>query len=1290
VHRIGKALLLAGALALFGAGPTRGDDPPAPTRKENQEEALEKANALDERMYEAQDAGDPAAALEFAREALAIREAAFGPESIQAADNRHNLAFLLRAGGHLVEARQLYEHALAVRTQVLGRKHRDTAMTLFNLASLLREQEDHEAAITKFREVIPITRELFGAAHGATLRGQTSLAGSLETLDRWPEAEPARREVLRARLETLGPEHLRTGDAYAALAWNLRWQHKLIEARGHYEHAVAIRGAKLGADHPRLGLVLNNLAGLLVELENYEAALPAYERALAIARKRHGTAHPTIADAEHSLALCLQRMERYEGVEALHKSSLAFREQTLGSNHPKSIGSLKDYGEFLQQSGQPEKAQPILERALGLCEADPSRVPHHHVATLNALGMTQSDLGRPDLARPHLQRALELMGAEESRRVAATLSNLAHAARAQGELGEAHRLSERVVTLRTRLLGPEHKDTATAISLLGAIAWKLGDYDEAETHLLRALEIREACLRPGHPYIGWSLNHLAGLWLKQGRFAEARPLVERGLKILEGHFGPRHPETASALSSLASFYADQRLYHSALPLYEQALSILTETLPDDHQQLAAATNNVGFALQGLGRYEEALPLFERALDSMRRTSGARTLSTATALSNLAAAHLELGAHPEARNLLQESLSIQVEALGNGHPALTTPLQLLAAALADGGDLEGAIGRRREALAIMEDTFGANHPKTAQVATNFALMFFEHGRLDDAEPLFERGMAGAELALRQSLLASYRERLALADTRRVAFDDWMRFTAAIGRSGYPEVLRWKGLVGRLEAAQQRMLRNADAELRAEVTRRRELERKIARLAGSAPAAAEQRKTWSQQLAELQAQREEIALSIGQRSSEAREVTARLRLGLDDLQAELREGETLIDYVVYGNRYAAFVTTAKRPPVRFELGSIHEIHDAVFAFQAALMDAKRADDVRFQEAGRALRMLVWDPLAKAVGDARTVYVVPDGHLALAPLHALPSPKRNQQLADGRHWAVLGVAQQLVPWASSAPDSPRQGALVLGGVDYGTRAQSARRAFAPLPGTVTEVRSVAEELQKLIGADEEPRIEIRTGDAATETALRELATNCRYLHLATHGFAISPDTQTLFDLLPDVDAGVARHFFHDPLLFSGLALAGANERSPSGKDDGIMTALEVLALPLDGVELTVLSACETASGEVFAGEGVLGLVRAFNEAGAQNVVASLWRVDDDATQHLMQLFYEELRAEKGSRPPAAALAKASRRLRTLKVKVRGGRASLKSGRRTLREVRRFEAPRYWAGFVVYGPIR
>jgi CHAT domain-containing protein len=177
--------------------------------------------------------------------------------------------------------------------------------------------------------------------------------------------------------------------------------------------------------------------------------------------------------------------------------------------------------------------------------------------------------------------------------------------------------------------------------------------------------------------------------------------------------------------------------------------------------------------------------------------------------------------------------------------------------------------------------------------------------------------------------------------------------------------------------------------------------------------------------------------------------------------------------------------------------------------------------------------------------------------------------------------------------------------------------------------------------------------TGALGSELGVREGVLGKRVLHFATHGFVLDP--------LCGADE-VGRL---DPLLLSGLILSGGNRSDP--ESDGILTAAEVTTLDLSGVELAVLSACDTGGGEIVDGEGVLGLRRAFWQAGVRSLVVSLWPVGDRVAQEWMGGFYEAYL--EGGSPSGAALA-ASRGMLDRR-----------------REQRLSTHPIYWAGFVTTG---
>jgi CHAT domain-containing protein len=161
--------------------------------------------------------------------------------------------------------------------------------------------------------------------------------------------------------------------------------------------------------------------------------------------------------------------------------------------------------------------------------------------------------------------------------------------------------------------------------------------------------------------------------------------------------------------------------------------------------------------------------------------------------------------------------------------------------------------------------------------------------------------------------------------------------------------------------------------------------------------------------------------------------------------------------------------------------------------------------------------------------------------------------------------------------------------------------------------------------------------------------------------------------------------------PGLLSGLALAGANRPPAPGEDDGILTALDVADLDLTSTDLVVLSACETALGQTAGGEGVLGLQRSFAVAGARSTITSLWKVDDAATQKLMERFYGNLLARRMGK--LAALREAQ--LWMLSARTRDEAATRGITReRSDEDVRQDPSgrtpPYFWAAFVLGGDWR
>src|SRR5262249_18863811 len=208
----------------------------------------------------------------------------------------------------------------------------------------------------------------------------------------------------------------------------------------------------------------------------------------------------------------------------------------------------------------------------------------------------------------------------------------------------------------------------------------------------------------------------------------------------------------------------------------------------------------------------------------------------------------------------------------------------------------------------------------------------------------------------------------------------------------------------------------------------------------------------------------------------------------------------------------------------------------------------------------------------------------------------------------------------------------------------------SLAALPATAKEAAA----LEKYAGK----AVKVFLGSNATEAELRQVSSP-RVLHLATHGFFL-PEVELgkqTNSLLQPIGLGketnplqqqpgeIPKRKLENPMYRSGLAFAGAKRtfkawggegEVPPVENDGIVTAEEVGGLKLNGTWLVVLSACETGAGEARAGEGVMGLSRCFIQAGAQNLLMTLWPINAQATVKIMLDFYEA--ADKSHNAPQA----------------------------------------------------
>ncbi len=382
--------------------------------------------------------------------------------------------------------------------------------------------------------------------------------------------------------------------------------------------------------------------------------------------------------------------------------------------------------------------------------------------------------------------------------------------------------------------------------------------------------------------------------------------------------------------------------------------------------------------------------------------------------------------------------------------------------------------------------------------------------------------------------------------------------------------------------------------------------------------------------------QLERNISTRSNDFAAMNSHARATWKDLSKTLKPGEALVEILrtqiqrtLMDTSYVAIVLRyGDISPDLIEIQHAVLLENKPLKFYNNSIHTQLPDTRSYKE--------FWSPIKSSLKATKKVYFSPDGLYNQINLETLFNAETGNYLADEIELEIITSSRQLL---KSKQLHPVREVVMIGNPDFGGTAVQAminpedtdrlNRAFDPehvtdLPGTKEEINGLAEMLtQGKIKNHSFSQAE------ASEATLRMLQSP-QVLHLATHGFFLKDITNEREDY--SIMGFDKNKLIANPMLRSGLLLAGCrhgmknrNENSDA-LTDGILTAYEATNLDLSNTQLVVMSACETGLGKIMNGEGVIGLPRAFLSAGAEGVLMSLWKVDDEATQVIMREFYKK----------------------------------------------------------------
>lgn len=894
----------------------------------------------------------------------------------------------------------------------------------------------------------------------------------------------------------------------------------------------------------------------------------------------------------------------------------AYKTDATAGNLMGVANDINELGAVASHSGNLQAAQDYFSWALAIHEQlGPGSVDH--ARSLNNLGEIFYQLSELDTAQNYLNRALAIAEqlAPDSIDVATSLQNLGKVAYIRGDFNVSQDYHNRALVICERLV-PVSLVTAESLNGLGSVARERGDFNAAEEYNRRALAIREQ-LAPDSLLVAKSLNNLGNVSHNRGDLNASQEYHSRSLVIKE-RLARFSLDVAFSLNNLGSIAEERGELNVAQEYHSRALAIYEQLAPDS-RVVAGSLWNLGIVAQRRGDLHTAQNYYTRAL-AIKERLAPESLDVASILADLGYLSFKEQRFQDAQRFFARAVSVveiqrnQIQSLEGRSLLLaqrTAPYTGLLRSYLALNDLPAAFAtlERARARSLVELLSERRLNLLADVPAELKK---EQEELDQ-----DRSIDSAALINADNQLSRAREEMARLDPNR--------------RAEKREQLR-----ERVEQV-NRLMENLREKLARYPIEQRKLEREIRRA--------------SPNLAALQYPEP---------------------LELRNAQAALESGTLLLSYYLDDNETYLFAVTRTRlklltlPIGRKGLyGEVSLFHEEAAKKRLGNSDGR----------GQKLYDLLIRPAQDLIGQAKRILICPDGPLYRLPFAALVSQTKptlryfidDKPLHTIVSMTIYAETRERTAVPARKGVAHRKRILALGDAIYTN--DNAEQLTIARPARIAQL--IAQEKREAIRSDREieylrgrgldfkrlkyarrevqeigrlfsKSASIRLDEQATETAIRKESNEADILHFAVHSWL---DDQIGLNsaLVLSRPEGLGRRLTKD--------------------DNGFLQAWEIFEQIRLNADLVVLSACDTGLGAELKGEGLIGLTRAFQYAGAKSIIVSLWGVNDESTSVLMGAFYRELR--KGTTKDVA----------------------LQRAMTAVRRNPKWRHPYYWSPFVLVG---
>jgi len=844
---------------------------------------------------------------------------------------------------------------------------------------------------------------------------------------------------------------------------------------------------------------------------------------------------------------------------------------------------------------------------------------------------------------------------EKSEMYASFLYILGFAYTCMGDYPKAETTYLEEKTIHEKTFGKEHSSYLNALINLGNIYREMGDYARAETCYLETKTIREKVSGRDHSGYASSVNSLANLYHAMGDYVQAETSYREAIAIQEKVLGKENITYTTTLNNLAATYCAMGEYAKAETWYRDAIAILTIVLGKEHPNYAFSLGNLGTVYRYWGNYDKAETFYRDAKIIQERVLGKQHPAYAISINNLGGLYKDMGDDTKAESCYQEEKSIWEKGFGRKHPNHVRSLN-------DLGGLYLTTKNYAKAEAVKTE---ADQIVTEQIENNFTILSERQRALfwDKNKHHFEQTYSYAHANQGNSMIAHTYDNTLFEKGLLLRTVNGIR--DAIYSSGDHDVIGKYELLG---------------SIRQTISALQSRDTPDSRMIGTLESRAD---SLDKTLTIASVAYKDLKEDISTKWQGVRDVLQTGEAAVEFVHFRFYDGKGFTDKTFY---CAMVLKKGAVAPVWIPLCDENQLR--TLTRRVTYNIQKQTQGLYSGVKGDSLYHLIWQPLEKELQDVRTVYYSPSGILHQLAFAAIPVG--TELLSDKYDLQLVSSTREIARLKKEKTGTlPKGTVAVYGGLYYDADrdqliAESRNANPSQTPPKETTIVAVfpkniqrggswgflegteneAEQICQYLNEQKIPNRLFSETAGNEESFKRMSGTSVGIIHLATHGFFLEDvDNEYSRDIVRQLGGG-SEKAFENPLLRSGLLLAGAN-RAWTGEDviegieDGILTADEISQMNLIKTGLVVLSACETGLGELRGSEGVFGLQRAFKLAGVETLVMSLWTVPDEATAELMADFYKLWLSGKTK---SEAFATAQRQVRE-----------------------KYKEPFFWAGFVM-----